>query len=174
MKYGITFGLTYAFILCPLEHLFGAFPDMMFCDTLEDKTLRVPTFYSPPDHDDILEVLVGGVVAIVFGAIHCIAWSFHFATLPERWAWRISAILVSALPVFMIALSPLLKIFEKKEHKTAGMILYEDILSFILFSMFCLYILTRIALLILPFIALCALVPGAYVELDWVSFLPHI
>jgi len=37
-----------------------------------------------------------------------------------------------------------------------------------------LYIIARIILLILPFVALRALPPGAYVQLNWVSFLPHI
>ena len=173
-KHGTVFGLAYVFIVFPVNRFFNAFHDMVTCETLGDKILRVPTFYSPPDDDDGLGISLGGLVAIVFGAIHCIAWSFHFATLPERWVWRISAILISVVPVFMITFTPLLTIFEKKEHKTAGMELYENILTFILFSMFCLYILARIALLILPFIALRALVPGAYVELDWVSFLPHI
>jgi hypothetical protein len=52
--------------------------------------------------------------------------------------------------------------------------LYEGFLLFIVMSMLCLYIIARIALLVLPFMALRALPPGAYVQLDWVSFLPHI
>lgn len=72
----------------------------------------------------------------VFGAIHCIAWSFLFATLPERWAWRISAILISGLPISIIAFSGLLRIFDKKEHKTAGMELYEDILLPFIFDIY--------------------------------------
>jgi len=52
--------------------------------------------------------------------------------------------------------------------------LYEDILSYTLLSMACLYIVGRIALLVLPFMALRALLPDAYVQLDGVSFLPHI
>ena len=173
-KHGTVFGLAYVFIVFPLIRFFQAFDDMFSAETLKGKTLRVPTFYSPPDDDSSLALLFGICVSIVFGAIHCIAWSFHFATLPERWAWRISAILVSGLPIAVATLSVLLTLFEKKEHKTTGMILYEDILMVILMSMTCLYIVARIALLVLPFVALRALVPGAYVELDWISFLPHI
>ena len=147
---------------------------MLNCDTLGNKTLRVPTFYSPPNEDSDTALALGVCVSIVFGAIHCIAWSFHFATLPERWTWRISAILVSGLPIAIVAFSGLLTIFDKKENKTAGMNLYEDILSFILMGMSYLYIIARIALLVLPFMELRALLPGAYVQVDWVSFLPHI
>jgi hypothetical protein len=174
MKHGTLFGTGYVFIVFPLERFFGAFSDMLNCETVGDKTLRVPTFYSPPDEGSDIALLLGVCVSIVFGAIHCIAWSFHFATLPERWAWRISAILVSGLPIVIVAFSGLLTIFDKKENKTTGMELYEDVLSFILMGMSCLYIIARIALLVLPFMALRALLPGAYVQLNWVSFLPHI
>ena len=173
-KYGTLFGLGYVFIVFPVKRFFGAFDDMLNGETLGDNTFRVPTFYSPPDNDSSTALGLGVCVSIVFGAIHCIAWSFHFATLAEQWAWRISAILVSGLPISIIVFSGLLTIFDNNEHKTAGMDLYEAILSFILISKSCLYIFARIALLVLPLVLLRALPPGAYVELDWVSFLPHI
>jgi len=173
-KHGAVLGVGYVFIVFPLKRFFEAFADMLHCQTLGDTTLRVPIFYSPPDEDCSVALGLGLCVSIVFGAIHCIAWSFHFATSPERWAWRISAILVSGLPISILIFSFLLTIFDKKETKTTGMNLYEDSISFILMSMACLYIVARIALLVLPFVALRALLPGAYVQLDWVSFLPHI
>jgi hypothetical protein len=105
MKHGTLLGLGYVFIVFPVESFFNAFNDMGTCDTLGDETLRVPTFYSPPDEDRYTAGVVGLCISIVFGAIHCIAWSFHFATLPERWAWRISAILVSGLPIAVTAIS---------------------------------------------------------------------
>ena len=52
--------------------------------------------------------------------------------------------------------------------------LYADILDYIILSMACLYIFARIAHLVLPFVALRALVPGAYVQVDWISFLLHV
>ena len=174
-KHGTVFGLGYVFIVFPLKCFFYAFNDMLQCENLEDnKTLRVPTFYSSPDDDASTALALGVCVSIVFGAIHCIAWSFHFPTPSERWAWRISAILISGLPISIIAFSGLSTIFENKARKTTGMKLYEDTISFILMSMTCLYIVARIALLVLPFIALRGLLPGAFVQLDWVSFLPHI
>ena len=166
MKHGTLLGLGYVFIIFPLERFFGALEDMGSCNTLRDNTLRVPMFYSSPNGDQRKAFAFGVCVSILFGAIHCIAWSFHFATLPERWAWRISAILVSGLPIAIVTFSALADIFDKE--------IYEGFALFILISMACLYIIARIALLILPFMALRALPPGAYVQLDWVSFLPHI
>jgi hypothetical protein len=173
-KHGTLLGSGYVFIVFPLMRFFGGFFDVGNCHTLGDKILRVPTFYSPPDEDEGAAIILGVCVSIVFGAIHCIAWSFHFATSPERWAWRISAILVSGLPIAFIDAIAFSKIFDKKEIKTTGMKLYEEFLSFIAWSMLFIYIIARIALLVLPFMALRALLPAAYVQLDWVSFFPHI
>ena len=169
-KHGTLLGLGYVFIVFPLERFFDAFYDMGMCSTLGNKTLRVPTFYSLPDDEgnfDGAAIIVGMCISIVFGAIHCIAWSFHFATLPERWAWRISAILVSGLPIAISAFTFLVS-------ETFNKDIYKGFPLFILISMLCLYIIARIVLLVLPFMALRALPPGAYVQLDWVSFLPHI
>ena len=168
-KHGTLLGSGYVFIVFPLKRFFGAFLDMLTCNTLGANTLRVPTFYSSPDEDSSTATGLGVCVSIVFGAMHCIAWSFHFATLPERWVWRISAILVAGLPIAMAALVTLLGVIETTETEP-----YEDFLVFIIMSILSLYIIARIALLVLPFMALRALPPGAYVQLDWVSFLPHI
>jgi hypothetical protein len=157
-------GSGYVFIGFPLKRFFGAFSDMGSCDTLEDKTLRVPTFYSPPDEDEGVAIILSICVAIVLGGIHCIAWSFHFATFPERRAWRVSAVLVSALPIAI----PAIFVLPGKSE------VYKGILGIVMILMLCLYIIARIILLVLPFMALRALLPGAYVQLDWVSFLPHI
>ena len=175
-KRGTVFGLVYVFIVFPLFRFLQAFDDMINTETLGDETLRVPTFYSPPDNlnDTSIAIILGVCVSIVFGAIHCIAWSFRFTTLQERWAWRISAILVSGLPIATIPFTYLLTIFDDKEHKTTVIELYEAILACILTLISGLYIVARIALLVLPFVALRTLVPGAYVQVDWISFLPHI
>jgi hypothetical protein len=174
MKHGTLLGLGYVFIIFPMIRFFGAFVDMISSDTLGDNTLRVPTFYSPTDEDEGIAALLGLCVSVVFGAIHCIAWSFHFTTLQERWTWRISAILVSGFPVVIATFSVFLTAFEKEENRTMWIELYENFLSTILMTMTCLYIIARVALLLLPFVALRALSPDAYVELNWVSFLPHI
>jgi len=50
----------------------------------------------------------------------------------------------------------------------------EMIIALITIGMAFLYIIARIVLLILPFAALRALPPSAYVQLNWAGFLPHI
>jgi len=153
-------------ILLALGRFLISFSDLAGCDTLGDKILRVPTFYSAPNNsDDKSKADIHAVCAsIIFGAIHCIAWSFHFATLQEQWVWRISAILVLGLPIPYLALGYLLN---PEKNKVTW-------LGWTIVGILCLYTIARIVLLILPLIALRAIPPGAYVQLNWISFLPHI
>ena len=181
-KRGTLLGLGHAFIGFPLARFLEAFGDMMGSDYLGDNNLRVPTFYSSnnfnnnPDNnrDPLIIVALMMGVATVFGAIHCIAWSFHFATLQERWVWRICAILISGLPISAGALAFLGDKLPPTITNHTLKKLYERFVLLIGIIMGFLYIIARIVLLVLPFMALRALPPGAYVQLNWVSFLPHI
>ena len=177
-EYGTLFGLVYVFIGFPLAQFLRAFVDMMAGPGLgKDKSLRVPTFYSSDDdeHDPYVILAFVTCVATVFGAIHCIAWSFRFATSQEQWVWRISVILVSGLPISVVAFSFLEGIFiPTKENNHTWVALWELFVKFIWPGMMFLYVIARIVLLVYPFVALRALPPGAYVQVNWVSFLPHI
>ena len=172
-EYGTLFGLGYVFVGFPLQRFLGAFNDMAECTTLGDKSLRVPTFYSPYNDNgnkDLPFYLAIGV-ATVFGAIHCIAWSFHFPTLQERWVWRISAILVSGLPISIFAVA---KAMPDNANESTWMKLTDTFGRLLFIVSIPFYIVARMALLVLPFMALRTLPLGAYVQLDWISFLPHI
>jgi hypothetical protein len=95
--------------------------------------------------------------------------------LQEQWAWRISAILVSSLPIPFFLFSLILEGFDAEENNTTWKKLWMYPSALLVWvATIPLYLIARMALLVLPFIALRALPPGAYVQLDWVSFLPHI
>ena len=176
-EHGKLFGLAYIFIGFPLERFLNAFGNMADCTTLGDKSLRVPTFYSfhnDNDPDEGIAATLAICIATVFGAIHCIAWSFHFATLQERWVWRISAILVTGVPISLVAGGMLSDEFCYKINNPTWKKLYDGLIISIGSGMAFLYIIARIVLLVLPFVALRALPPGVYVQVNWVSFLPHI
>ena len=65
---------------------------------IEPRSKRVPTFYSgkSSDNGDPKTYAVTGLVGVIFGAIHCIAWSFQFPSHMEQMLWRMSAIAISA------------------------------------------------------------------------------
>ncbi|KAF8149174.1 hypothetical protein B0H34DRAFT_667921 [Crassisporium funariophilum] len=174
---GTLFRLGYAFIGFPLKRFFHALYDMSECKTLGNKSLRVPRFYSSYNDDDPNDgkpTAPAVCVATVFGAIHRIAWSFHFATLQERWVWRISAILISGLPIFFLLFTIPFPVFDMEENNTIWSKLGNTCFGLLVMLITLLYLIARIVLLVLPFMALRALAPDAYVQLDCVSFLPHI
>jgi len=174
-KHGTVLGLAYVFLVHPLFSFFRAFGYMIDSETLDDSTpLRVPTFYSPIFTDYNTKwwsFTIGLCVAIVFGGIHCMAWSFHFPTLQEKLAWRISAASIAGLPIFLSAVTMSIAIGILSEN-------WQDIFSIVLVLMFLtsfiLYVIARIVLLVLPCIALRALNPAALVEIQWAAFFPHI
>ena len=142
---------------------------MLGCESLHDSmSLGVPTFYSPkftdynPNDPSI-------AVATIFGAIHCIAWSLHFPSLQERLAWKISAASITGSPILFIVFVDLFIILEQRFEG-----LRETTLEVAILGLSVLYVIVRIVLLVLPCIALRALLPPALVEIQWAAFFPHI
>ncbi|KIM86379.1 hypothetical protein PILCRDRAFT_816316 [Piloderma croceum F 1598] len=63
----------------------------------------VPMFYAGRLICDDMEramllLLHASAIATLFGAIHCIAWSFEFESLTEKWLWRISSLTITCIP----------------------------------------------------------------------------
>jgi hypothetical protein len=163
-KHGTLLGLAYVFIIHPLFAFFRAFREMLGSCTLHDSSpFRVPTFYAPITNDGVaIPIATGVTVAIVFGCIHCVAWSFRFPSLQEQLAWRISAASVLGLPIFMFVSGFLVQsIFETGGEVTV-------------YALTVIYVIARIVLLILPCIALRALPASAFVDIQWTFFSPHL
>jgi len=172
-KHGTVLGLTYVFFLYPVLSFIGAFSDMLISESLDDSMpLRVPTFYAPRDEGHLEAFFIAICVAVVFGCIHCMAWSFHFPTLQEKLAWQISAVSIVGLPILIfvcIVLSVVLALPSDNWQNIADAVslsmLWASTMS---------YIIARIVLLVLPCITLRALNPTALVEIQWAAFFPHI
>ena len=180
--YGTPKGLIYVFVMIPAYFFFGAqFDAMMVECTLETQSqepndqpsdttphngpLCVPTFYSYTGF--FWDRLVFGVsISVLFGVIHCVAWNNEFPSSLERWGWRISALIVSVVPLLLLSLFTVGRM---------GILNQSSIIFVILRESFAwVYMTSRIALLVLPLIALRALPPGAYVDLEWATIIPHI
>jgi hypothetical protein len=128
----------------------------------------VPMFYAGRLICDDMErraTLAASAIATLFGAIHCIAWSFEFESHTEKWLWRISSLTITCIP-------PVLFVgFRFHSHIQSDV----QILGFP-FALLAgiLYVLARILLLVLPFVSLHSLPPGAYQTVRWTTFIPHI
>jgi hypothetical protein len=124
---------------------------------------RVGTFGPQMDDDSDISgwtFLTSAAVGIIFGSIHCTAWRFQFPSYIEQLLWRISAVFVTGGPLLMalfIALG-----------------VWNETLSAIAFILvLILYIVARLALLVLSFMTLRSLPPGAFRAADWARFIPH-
>ncbi|KAF8312576.1 uncharacterized protein EI90DRAFT_3093419 [Cantharellus anzutake] len=102
---------------------------------------------------------------IIFGGIHCFAWSFPFPTYVEMILWRISAIYITAAPV-VLALSVWVAGHAAVDHVSdvgAGVVLLSGPV----------YAIARVILLVLTFTSLRSPPPDLYQTPSWSLLLPH-
>jgi hypothetical protein len=114
-------------------------------------------------------LIAGAVIATIFGGIHCVAWSFQFPSHPEQLLWRIASLSITCSPMVLVF---------------AGLVvdldtLLPDWLQFVpvpigLVVSPVLYVLSRVALLVIAFMSLRSLPPGAYETVHWTTFIPHV
>ncbi|CAA7263418.1 unnamed protein product [Cyclocybe aegerita] len=173
---GTFYGLVHVFVTRPLLIFFGPMSDMLSLDTLQGDHSRVPTFYAPKDEADE-DTGSSGVVAIsaaiLFGAIHFVAWSASFPTLAEKWLWRVNAILICTLPILMPFLGTLLNT-KKQDEMSFWERIVDDFITAVLGLLLGAYIASRVCLLVQPLVTFRSLSPSAYEDLDWTSYLPHV
>ena len=116
---------TYYACIYPIKQFFVAIDDMSYCCTLEGKTHRVPTFYSPAIEDDSTCFVIALAIGTVFGGIHCIAWSFLFPTDTERLLWRVTAVFVAGAPLTFMAVAGFLSLTDEEHgHWTSKTLFY--------------------------------------------------
>jgi hypothetical protein len=127
---------------------------------------RVGTFGPKADDDNDVSVpsmLTSAAVGIIFGGIHCTAWRFQFPSYIEQHLWRISAVSVTGGPLLMA----LFLGFGSQVDSISTLSVFAFLLLLIL------YIVARLALLVLSFMTLRSLPPGAFRAADWARFIPH-
>jgi len=129
---------------------------------------RVHTFY-PRGWDRMPRrgAFLVTAIASVFGSIHCIGWSFTFPSSTEQTLWRVASVSIVGVPIIFVphvlALS-----------NEPGMKGHDWYLITIILMQSFLYILSRLALLILPFLTLRSLPPATFHVVHWTSFIPHV
>lgn len=138
---------------------------------------RVPTFWSSctsfgknkiPLQADVISLSV----AMVFGAVHCAAWSYAFPSLAEKQMWRACAIAIAAIPLPMAGMFAIFNPFRALAHGTGRIEKYLQVALMALCGL--LYIIARIFLLVLSFTTLRHLPLSAYQTVQWTTWIPHI
>jgi hypothetical protein len=145
------------------------------CVELHKRT-KVPMFYAGnPDGEEGIAGIIALIVSVVFGAIHCIAWSFDFGSHTEQLLWRISSIAITTVPVLlflafvvvflMIPDSPQINLF-----RTTMLCLGFAAIALLALS----YVAARLTTLVLAFMNLASLPPGVLQAVHWTTLIPHL
>ncbi|KAK7002312.1 hypothetical protein R3P38DRAFT_1731329 [Favolaschia claudopus] len=139
------------------------------------KFRNVPAYFSTPFpsfNDAHIAYVIECGVAIVFGAIHCIAWNSTFPSMAEKWMWRSSAVVVTGVPVGYLVWT------ECWNNHIAPPDSCPDWLHAIAMCLqtvvVYLYIIARLFLLVLPFTALRSLEPAVFIDVSWAKYIPHL
>jgi hypothetical protein len=175
------------------------------CKTHGHLPLSVPTFYAPytdqPNDDsnvdtpwfhnsESLSAIIAIIVGILFGGIHCIAWSYTFLSFAERSIWITSSATITAVPLAWASLELLAAPFRliiksiKRWYDPASQLVvgeschqpnflrkfYEYTGTLTLVA----YFASRAALIVLPLIALRSLPPDSLLDIKWSTYIPHI
>ncbi|KIK53965.1 hypothetical protein GYMLUDRAFT_178282 [Collybiopsis luxurians FD-317 M1] len=108
------------------------------------------------------------IATVVFGVIHCLAWTFNFPSITEERLWRICALLVTFLPLFLVFYH---FIYDKYLTSRPGWAKWFTLISLVVFLF---YLFARICLVVQAFLALRDLPPGAFETVQLTIFIPHI
>ncbi|KAH9953839.1 hypothetical protein BC827DRAFT_1145267 [Russula dissimulans] len=135
----------------------------------ENHEKRVNTFYPGLGHyiGGFTLAIIVTAIASAFGGIHCIGWLFKSPSSTEQTLWRVASVSIAGVPV---VLSLVTYAGEIDLDRYIGSWSFAGISYILLF----LYILSRLVLLVLPFLCLRSLPPAAYHVVHWTSFIPHI
>ena len=169
------FCLIYILFIEPFSAIALSVVDMWTCDALPDRPARfsVPTFYAPFSSKNKSAIRIGLGIGILFGGIHCIAWSFYFPSVQEQSIWRSAALTTITIPLVLFLHS-----FNKHRTKETVSFFPRYLCDFVELSMdlfaVVMYCASRIALLVLPLLALRSLSPESLLDFKWSSFVPHI
>jgi len=177
------------FFIYPVGALAMPLNDIATSSTVKVHASHVPTFYAPnttssADGELLLGIILS-VVAAIFGALHCIAWNFHFPSDIEQLLWRIGSLAITLIPpayactVFIIIF---LRDFLQKEYglsfqECVGTVMTDmlgAILAFLLGAALVAYMLARLLLLTQAIMLLRKQPESAFYAINWANFLPHV
>jgi hypothetical protein len=116
-------------------------------------------------------MFAGGAIATILGAIHCVAWFFQFPSHAEQLLWRIASLSITCSPMVIVFIALVgVQLYEREGKLEAVLGLFGAII----FGSSILYILSRVALLVIALMSLRSLPPGAYETVHWTIFIPHV
>jgi hypothetical protein len=143
---------------------------------LPTESTSVPIFWSldskeANDAEKNIPVYIECLLGTVFGGIHCAAWNADFSSTIEMWMWNSCSSIVTAIPgVFVVLSAWHAALAVGSALRSTLSIIFTNIFGIL----FPLYIIARLFLITIPFTSLRALPPGAFVDVDWSVYIPHL
>ncbi|KAG2356742.1 hypothetical protein BDR07DRAFT_1533932, partial [Suillus spraguei] len=112
---------------------------------------------------------IGSASGMVFGVIHCLGWNF-FPGHTEQIFWRVASI---GVPCSLIVPFLGAAVFLSHDHVTDLQHAFEPLMGCVTCCIF-LYLFARFTIIVLMFLSLRSLPPGAYHTVVWSEFIPHL
>ena len=142
---------------------------MSLTTTVPTGASHVPPAYTPNTGD----VIAGAAFAIfgaIFGGIHLIGWNFTYPTLIERTLWRVSALVITIIPTYVVLTEQLLRYIHRRGLGRR----FEPFLALVGLFLLIVYIFARLSLLAQSFVLLRSQPDSVFFPVDWVAFFPHL
>lgn len=128
----------------------------------------------PNAKEQLIAYIIATILCGGFGAIHCIAWRFHFPTHSEQLIWWIASLVITASPIFWLSI-PAFDRFESFSNPYLTCI-WESAVFFVTFLTiisFFLYLVARALLIVVAFTSLRSLPACAFETVPWTRYIPH-
>ncbi|TDL17938.1 hypothetical protein BD410DRAFT_775534 [Rickenella mellea] len=142
---------------------------------------KVPSFYSGGrDDEKLTAAFVSAAIAVIFGALHCIAWSFQFPSHEKQIIWRTCSLIITCLPVTLVVLGLLAAVMDDHSDGRIGIAacvsstLGTGLTIMVTLIIPMIYIAARVILIVEAFTLLNSLPPGAFQTVQWTRFIPHV
>jgi len=143
---------------------------------INNKLLQVPTFFSLSTGGMTENKIISAssFLAVLFGAIHCIEWTFIFSSHIEGLLWKISSMVITAVPfwILVVTIAYVLNSFPFLTEVAAGDWGLTGLTG--LLVLLSLYISARFILITLSLMDLHNLSPEAFAVVVWSKFIPHV
>ena len=141
------------------------------------RSAHVPTFYAPNTVSDDSGILIGfvlPVVAMLFGALHCVGWNFDFPTHIEQFLWRIGSLAITAIPSMLFVFGLMTKCTGLDIGSEMLCVMVVTVGGFLVGAGLIGYMLARLLLLTQAIVLLRDQPESAFYAINWAYFLPHI
>jgi hypothetical protein len=133
---------------------------------------RPNLIYPPRDATRVVTLYATGTL---FSAFHIGAWNWEFPSSIVRTLWRTFALAATGTGPAAVFLISFYGVILEPKFKSHGWLdyVFEKMMIVLLGLLAVIYIISRLALIVLIFYCFSSMPAGVYETVDWTKFLPH-